>query len=228
MVHLVKKSFNGDPNIGLYGLVTDRYALVGPLLGSKYMEVIKETLKVEIISNTIANTGFVGIFAVGNSKGILLPYIISDTEMKDLKKKFKTSRIDINIGILKDKQTALGNLITCNDKGCIVSKSLEKHKKYIEDILGVPAKVLEFMESDMIGSYTVATNKGFLMNMYADEEDYKKVKKGLKVEGDIGTVNFGGPFVKSGILANSNGVIVGENTSGPEIARIDESLGFLD
>jgi len=29
-------------------------------------------------------------------------------------------------------------------------------------------------------------------------------------------------------VANSNGVLVGEETTGPELARIEEALGFLE
>ncbi len=80
---------------------------------------------------------------------------------------------------------------------------------------------------DIIGSMCIATNKGFLLNMHAKKEDFEFVKEHLKVDGDIGTVNFGSPFVKSGIIANSKGVLVGDQTTGPEISRIDEALGFI-
>ena len=40
--------------------------------------------------------------------------------------------------------------------------------------------------------------------------------------------NFGFPFVKSGLIANSNGYLAGSRTTGIELGRIDEALGFLD
>ena len=39
--------------------------------------------------------------------------------------------------------------------------------------------------------------------------------------------NFGFPFVKSGLIANSNGYLAGSRTTGIELGRIDEALGFL-
>ena len=36
------------------------------------------------------------------------------------------------------------------------------------------------------------------------------------------------PLVGACGIANSQGVMVGESTTGPEMARIEESLGFLD
>ncbi|MDP2766906.1 MAG: hypothetical protein Q8O41_05580 [Candidatus Methanoperedens sp.] len=44
---------------------------------------------------------------------------------------------------------------------------------------------------------------------------------------DIGTVNFGSPLVVSGLLANSKGYVAGEDTTGPEISRIEDTLGYL-
>ena len=48
------------------------------------------------------------------------------------------------------------------------------------------------------------------------------------VEGDIGTVGRGIPLVGACILANSTGAIVDKDSTGPEMARVEEALGFLD
>jgi translation initiation factor 6 len=58
-------------------------------------------------------------------------------------------------------------------------------------------------------------------------DELKQIEKILKVEGDIGTANFGSPFVGAFILANSHGYLVSEQTTGPELGRIDETLGFI-
>ena len=50
----------------------------------------------------------------------------------------------------------------------------------------------------------------------------------MKVPADVGTVNRGTRLVGSGSVANSHGVLVGLDTTGPEMARIEESLGFLE
>ncbi|OYV09323.1 MAG: translation initiation factor 6 [Methanosaeta sp. NSP1] len=44
---------------------------------------------------------------------------------------------------------------------------------------------------------------------------------------DVGTVNMGSPLVGSGLLANSKGYLAGFETSGPELGRIEDALGFL-
>jgi len=40
-------------------------------------------------------------------------------------------------------------------------------------------------------------------------------------------VSFGSPLVGSAILATRNGLITGTKTSGPELGRIEDALGFI-
>jgi len=44
---------------------------------------------------------------------------------------------------------------------------------------------------------------------------------------DVGTVNLGSPLVGSGLLANSYGYLAGDETTGPELGRIEDALDFL-
>ena len=59
-------------------------------------------------------------------------------------------------------------------------------------------------------------------------EEIDFIEDFFKVEANIGTVCKGMPLVGACGIANSQGVMVGESTTGPEMARIEESLGFLD
>ena len=43
----------------------------------------------------------------------------------------------------------------------------------------------------------------------------------------IGTVNHGSPVIGSGLVANTKGAIIGNLTTGIEMGRIEEALGFL-
>ncbi len=47
----------------------------------------------------------------------------------------------------------------------------------------------------------------------------------LKAQVDVGTINGGVPYVSSGLLANDNGTIIGNLTTGPEIVMISNVLG---
>ncbi len=113
----------------------------------------------------------------------------------------------------------------CNDKGCLISKHLKTYKKKIKSCLGVEVEVGTVADLEVIGSAAVATNKGCLCHRDTTEEEIKLIEKLLKVKADVGTVNYGTPFIKAGILVNSNGVVFSEQSTGPEMGRIDEIFG---
>ena len=181
------------------------------------MQKIKDVLGVDVKICSIADTHFVGIFVAGNKNGLLLPKIIEDYELKKLKKMF-----DINIEVIQSRQTAMGNIVLCNDKGCIIPDSLKQFKKQIQDCLGVDVEIGSVVDSDLVGSAARASNKGCLAHIDADEKEVKKIEKILNVKADIGTVNFGTPFIKAGVIVNSKGLIVSEQSTGPEIDRCFE------
>ncbi len=215
--HMRFASFHGDTNIGLFGIMTEKYAILpDESIGAK--SFVKN-----IAYTTIAGTKLCGIFLAGNSNGLLVPETITERELSVLKKSLK----GVEILVMHSKYTALGNLVICNDNGAIISPLLQEHAKEISKCLKVDVFVASILEMNIVGALAVATKKGFILDMYADENDFKAVKEALGVDGDIGTVNFGSEFVKSGLLANSKGVLVGSATTGPETSRIDEALGFI-
>ncbi|MBW6461774.1 MAG: translation initiation factor IF-6 [DPANN group archaeon] len=225
-MRVIKTTLNGDPNVGLYGMATDRYAIISDSNADK--AVISEVLGVPVIVTRIARTDLTGIFIAGNSNAVLLPDIIESKELEIITEGIKKISKDIVVKVIKTNNTALGNLILANDKAAVISTLLEEQKDEISEALKVPVIVADLMDLSIIGSICITTNKGFLMNMHAEKEDFELVEQNIKVEGDIGTVNFGGPFVRSGLIANSNGYLIGNQTTGPEISRIDEALGFIN
>lgn len=221
MPHIGRINFNGDPNLGFYTIPTDEFCIVGNNLTKKNIEKIKEILKVDVVRASISGSELVGLFSTANKNGIVLPRIAKDKEVKYFKK------LGWNVYVADVKQTALGNLILVNDKGCVISRELEKIKKELEECLGVPVRVGTIAGLDVVGSAGFVTNQGLLVHRDCKEKEMKILEKTLKVEGDIGTVSFGSPFVGASIVANSNGFLVSEQTTGPELQRIDESLGFI-
>jgi len=134
----------------------------------------------------------------------------------------------MNVKVLDSNFTALGNLILCNGHGALVSKLFTKReKKSIENCLGVEACFSTAAGIQTVGSCGVVTGKGCLLHRDASEEEVKIAEEVLKVKADIGTANFGSPFVGSCIIANSKGAIIGESTTGPEIIRLQETLDLL-
>lgn len=208
-------NFNGDPNIGLYGFATDSYCILG-IDSPRMLQKIKEMLKTEIITSTIAGTELASLFATGNSNGILLPKIVEDFELKKLKK------LGFNMKIIEAKETALGNLILCNDNGCLISSSLKKHKKEISEVLGCEVETGKIAGLDIVGACAITSNAGCLCHREAKEKELKRIEEILKVRVDVGSVNYGSPYIKSGMIVNSNGVAFSEQSTGPEMGRISE------
>jgi translation initiation factor 6 len=156
------------------------------------------------------------LFAAGNSTGIVLPRIVEDFELKRLKE------LDLNMSILDTRETALGNLVLCNDKGCLISGSLRKFKGEISDALGCEVEIGKVSNLDIVGSCAVVSNVGCLCHREAQEEDIKKIEELLKVKVDVGSISYGSPYVKSGVMVNSNGIAFSEQSTGAEIGRLEE------
>jgi len=212
----LKAKFYGDPNIGLYGFATDDYCLLGLEPDKKILGKIETALGTTIKAATVAGTEFIGLFVTGNKNGIVLPHIVEDYEIKKLKS------LGLNLEIIKSRETALGNMILCNDKGCLISEKLRKFKKRISGALDCEVETGKIAGLDIIGSVALANNTGCLCHRDAEESEMKKIEEILKVKVDVGTVGYGSPFIRSGIIVNSRGVLFSEFSTGPEIGRYEE------
>ena len=212
--HISQAEFRGDPNLGLYGFATDEYCLSGVEFDGGVLDVPLKVVKV-------MNTGLVGMFVCGNSHGVMIPRTLEDYEIK------KMENIFDNVLVLDSDMTALGNLCLINDKGIVLSPMLKKNKEEIEDFFGLDVVVSTVAKLNVVGSVAFCTNKGCITHPQIRDKEKKSIEKILDVKSNIGTVNFGSPFPGTGILANSSGFLISSNTTGPELGRIDETLGFL-
>ena len=220
---LKRIDLTGNPNLGVYISVNDDVAIVPLNLPDEKQDIIRETLNVEVIKTSIAGSNLIGALSVGNSNGFLVSPYIEDRELETLES------AGLNIIKLKDKFTAVGNVIALNDTAAMVNPSLSKDSiKTIENELNVEVVPASISKLDIIGSLITVTNKGFLLYRDSTPAEVNFVEETFKVQGDIGTVGRGITLVGACSIANKSGVIVGENTTGPEMARLEESLGFLD
>ncbi|BAN90170.1 translation initiation factor IF-6 [Aeropyrum camini] len=219
-----KLSLYGNPNIGVYLSASDSYVLAPDDIGVEDVRTISEVLRVaeeRVVRLRVLGMRLVGVLTTGNSRGILLPEGV-DREVELVKKALG----EVEIGIVPTRSNALGNVIVCNDRACLASPGLEKEAlKTVSDTLGV-----EVVEGSVAGVYTVGsavvvTNRGGLAHPDASEEELKLLSDVFKVPFEAGTINFGVEFVRTGLVANSYGALVGEDTTGPEIARIQVALG---
>ncbi len=220
---LSKFSISGNPNIGVYIHATDTYALIPPGLTEKEVRVIRDVLAVDlVVEATVFNMRILGVMVAGNSNGLLLPRTITDDEYAIYKK----SLGDINIAVIDTIENALGNLVAANNKAAVVYPYFEPRVvKVIEDTLGVEVHRMTIGGISVVGSILVVTERGGLVCPEASEDEVKMLSSIFKVPVVQGTVNFGVSFIRAGLVANSRGALVGEDTTGPELARIQMALG---
>ncbi|MFQ5815760.1 MAG: translation initiation factor IF-6 [Candidatus Hydrothermarchaeaceae archaeon] len=220
MIKLV--SYNRDPNIGVVGRANDSIVLLPSDCPERFSALAADALETEVFRTSICGTSLIGSMVAMNNTSILLPKYVYGEEMRRMKD------IEMNVVVVEDKYTALGNLVLLNDYGAIASSVFsDETVRAMEHALGCEVERGELAGFRTIGSIGLATNKGALIHPMVEEEKLKWVEEILRVDVDVGTVNRGTGLVRTGMIANSNGVLVGVDTTGPEMARIEDSLGLL-
>ncbi len=220
---LYKTNLHGNPNIGLYGFCTDTYCLLTQEFTEEQVATISKVLQVPVYQIKIANSPLIGALVTGNSRVLLVPAITQESELQELR------QLNILYKIIPTKLTALGNNILCNDTGALVNNEFSADtKKIMRQALNVTLHPGDIADSNVPGSCVVHNKHGAVMHAFAFPEQVKEVESLLQTKTTRGTVNFGSPHVKSGVLANSHGMIIGDASTGVEIENIYEALGFLN
>ena len=210
----------GSYLVGAFSLATDRYALIPRDAHEKFRRIVEENLEVPAYKVSIGASPLIGILAVGNSRGLLLPFITLPEELELLKRE-----LGIEVAVLRSVKTALGNMILTNDKAAIVHEDFTKDEvKVIEDVLDVEAVKGSLGGIKLVGSVAVANNRGALLHPMTSEEEAKRVSEVLKVRVDVGTVMMGSHLLRVAMVLNSRGAVVAPTTTGPELARIEQVL----
>lgn len=221
-MHVLKTNFNGNPNIGLFCYANDSFALVGKHVSKKIIDKMMETLKVPVHMITLCGTDLVGVFAAGNENCLLVPNICFESEIRELK------RLNIRFEKIPTHLTALGNNILCNSCSAIVNQEFSARvKKLIRTKLNVRVVPGTIAHLDTVGSLCIIRKEYAVISPSATENELKKIEKLFNVRCINATVNFGSYFLGSGMVANSNGFVIGDTSTGVEITNIDEGLGFL-
>ncbi len=218
MVNIRRIGFDGDSNLGLHAVTTDEFCIIDPGLSKKCYREAEDVLETEIVKTTVAGSSMLGIFCAANRNGVVLPRNAEEIEKDVLKK------AGLNFKILDTKQTALGNLILVNNRACVISERLEDVKDDLEELFQVPVHVGKVAGKDLVGSSSVVTNRGLLSHRDTTEAEMEFLEDIFGLECGRGTVNFGVPFVGACIVANDSGVLVSEDTTGPELGRVEQAL----
>lgn len=222
-MHILKANVNGSPNVGLFGYATDTYALFGEHVHERLLADISAALHVPLHHAKIAGTGMLGIFLAGNERTLLVPGIAFDTERANL------DRLGITYQVFETKHTCLGNNIIANDRGAILSTEFTSAEaKRIGEALGVPV-----VQTDIAGLNTpgavirIRGDKG-VIHRDATPSEIALVEETLGVTLEPATVNLGTPYLNAGVLNNTHGIIIGDQSGGPELVHLDDALGYLE
>ncbi len=208
------------PNIGIYATVNDEKIFLPRGFAKSKASNLEKYLDAEALYTSVANTRLMGILMVVNNHGILLPNTISEMELEFYKK-----HTDLNVAVLDTKFTALGNMISANDKGCVVSPVIpKKQAEQVSDVLDVEVIQKRIAGYDQIGAMMTATSHGGIIHPETDDADVRKISDVLGINMEPATINGGIPFVASGVLANNKSMVVGSFTSGPEIMMLTRAF----
>ena len=208
----------GTFNLGVYAKASDDLAIAAAGSEASFLKDLSEALEVETVAITAGGARVVGSLVAMNSHGIAVSNMAEDEELADLKSRFPILR-------LPDEINAAGNNILVNDHGAIVTPDAEPRTvKKIADVFGVEAVTATIAGCSTVGSVCVCTNKGCLCAIDASDEDIELLQDVLKVEVTRTTVNHGAQFLGAGIVANSKGALVGDETTPIEMGRIEDGL----
>ncbi|MBQ3472465.1 MAG: translation initiation factor IF-6 [Methanobrevibacter sp.] len=213
----------GNPNIGVFIQATDDFVIVPYNLIDEKVKLVEEILEVPAVKSSISGSSLIGSLSVANSNGIVVSPHVLDREVKQFED------LGLEVAAIVGNYTAVGNIVAANDSGAIASPFLSEDAiNVLENTLDVDVESTSMVGSDIIGSLISVTNKGFLISGKAVENEVDFSRKVFGVEGDVGTVGKGISLVGACSIANSNGAIVAKSSTGPEMARVEEALGFLD
>ncbi len=220
---VARTDFEGDPNVGAFGVVTDEFVIVSPNMSEKSLELIQKTFNLPILQSTVATLDAVGLMSAATSNGIILPYTVSDDEFERLRRS-----TDVNVDWIDSRLTALGNTVLANDKGAICHPEFDTRAiKKISDTLGVDVIKGTIARLPTVGANAVVTNQGAVVHPLATDDELRIISDVLKVDVEVGTVNRGSPYMRLGVLANTAGMIAGSETTGVELAHISQVLGLI-
>ena len=227
----IKRLFgvDGSSYIGVFAGCTESLVLLPPQVSDKLAAEIERALKVKAVKTSIAETALVGCLAVGNTNGFIFSPYTLDSEIRRIE---EFSRAEGLRGAMRklpdrDRMTAAGNIILANDTVALVHPQLsEKTMEVVAETLEVKVYKGTIGGLKTVGMAAVATNKGILAHKNATQEELEFLEQIFELPVEIGSVNFGVPLIGAALLANTKGYAAGYETTGAELGRIEDALGF--
>jgi translation initiation factor 6 len=220
---VLRAAISGSAYVGIFTRATDDSLLVRPDIDESLLEEFETELAVTAVPTTVAGSATVGALAVGNDKGILVSERATDREIDRIE-----SATGLPVTELPGRINAAGNVVLANDEGAYVHPDLPRTAlQAVEDGLGVPVERGTIADVQTVGTAAVVTSEGVLCHPKTTDETLDALEELFGVYADIGTINYGGALVGSGLVANADGYVAGQETTGPELGRVEDALGLI-
>ncbi len=212
--------YAGSPNIGVFAAANESFAIIAGDAAPEFVKDLEEALQVKTRMMTVAGSFVIGSLVVMNSNGAVVSGLADSREV-ELIEEF------LPCALLDDTLNAAGNNILANDNGAIVNPEYtDEMVGVIADALGVECVRSSIAGINTVGSICKVTNKGCVCHADATDDDVGLLNDVLKVEAIRTTVNHGARMVGAGILANSKGALIGDETTPIEMGKIEEGLAL--
>ncbi|MDW8034634.1 MAG: hypothetical protein RMI79_06875 [Nitrososphaerota archaeon] len=215
-MEIVKASIWKTPYIGAYSKVFGDNAVVNKNTPQGFLGRIIDVLKVKSIAITnIAGVHAISSMIAANSEFIIVPDTVEDEELEELKKLGK------EILIIDSKIKAWGNMMLLSDKGVLFSPRVPKHDaEKIIDLLNIDYDFSVLANYTSIGALAVIGGGICFVSKLLNENEKNLIEDLLKLKTHAVSVNNGLMFIRLGMLVNTNGILVGESTTGAELMDI--------
>lgn len=220
--------FHSSSEIGVYVRITNSYALIPYDTSESFLDSFKRIFPetFPIIKSNIAGTDIIGRLTAGNKNGLILPLNVTESEINSIREQLPE---EIELIKIPEKFSALGNVISCNDRFALVHPELDQATiESISDTLGVEVIPATIGGESLVGSYSVLTNKGGAVSSAASVEQIEELSNHLQIPIEAATVNSGLNLLSGGLCVNDSVMITGWNTTALEIANLTKIFKIDD
>lgn len=223
--------YMGFWNIGAYIVLTNKFCMVGEGFRPQILDIIRRVTRVPLLVQRVYEEDLVGCFVAANSYGVILPSQVLDVELASIKRFLGDSVAIEKIEFSNVPNNAFGNFVLLNDKAAVIHENLYRRNREamdsIEDVLNVEVIPFQTSFTEALGSFALVNSKGIALSPLFSESEIEELRKifGISKERTIiSTINMGNPIIRSGAVANDSAILVGNKTSGIELARIHGAL----
>jgi translation initiation factor 6 len=217
-------TISGSAVLGVFATCTEDFLLAAPPMSDEEQLNFLQELQATPLFLLIGSSSVVGSLVAGNSNG----FVVSGRALKDEIAILKANTDGSTVRKLPGLINAAGNVILANDTAALIHPNLiDRAERVIAETLNVDVRRGTIASLKTVGMAACATDRGILAHPKTTEGELSILEDAFGVPISIGTVNYGSPLVGSGLLANSKGYVIGQESTGIELGRIDESLGFL-